>query len=104
MKTRRILTFLAILTPLAFAGLLSSCVTTQGGSSKQALVCPQCRSATFQPKFYEDVSETPASLHEVEEHQCPGCKGGVTSILKNGKWTHECSICANSPYSCSVHR
>ena len=104
MRTRLTRIALEITAAVTTFVILSSCITTENASSESALICPQCRAGVSHPSFYEDVTETPDSLRQVEDHQCPGCEGALTSVLRHGKWTHNCDICLSTPYVCSINR
>jgi hypothetical protein len=30
-------------------------------------------------------------------HNCPGCKGEITTLLTEGKWEHKCTLCKDAP-------
>jgi hypothetical protein len=38
----------------------------------------------------------------VRQHACLGCRGTLTSLLREGKWKHKCSICQQLAFSCPV--
>jgi len=89
--------------------LLAGCATER--PTEQALVCPQCKEVTIEhfPKAIspdEEISYPHANEYWTQiEHVCPGCQGALTTLFKEGKWQHKCSICEQSPFSCPVsHR
>ncbi len=86
---------------LAAVGLLalSGCASTNktAAKSKQALVCPQCKMVAEMVDFHDDNGP---SL--VESHTCPNCQGAMTTLLKEGKLKHKCSVCKDSPFTCPV--
>ena len=86
---------------LAGVGLfaLSGCAGTNqtGSKSKQALVCPQCKMVAEMVDFHDDSGPSP-----VDSHTCPNCQGAMTTLLKEGKLKHKCSVCKDSPFTCPV--
>ena len=98
----------------AIALLLQSCAsTTVSSGPEQALVCPRC-------KTVETVAWLPAgpsfsragvSAYGVnglypspsfKKHECPGCRGAMTTFARQGKWEHRCSICQQGTFSCPI--
>ena len=98
---------LLTVTSIAF---LSGCASTfrsenSGMSDGQAATaCPQCKSVLVQPsesyymQWAEEGYTEPAQL----EHECPGCQGALTTLFKEGKLEHKCSVCESGPYSCEL--
>ena len=91
---------------LAFAGCASTNKT--GGKGKQALVCPQCKMVAVtvnRPYFgwhgrgYYAGSNIPTTTYR---DTCPNCQGAMTTLLKEGKLKHKCSVCKDSPFTCPV--
>ena len=96
---------------LAGAGLLalSGCASTNdtGGKGKQALVCPQCKMVAVtvdRPYFpsggrYSGYRGGPTTFYD---DTCPGCQGAITTLFKEGKLKHKCSVCKETPFTCPV--
>lgn len=80
--------------------LATGCGSTQ--SAKQVIVCPQCRVAI------EHVSNgRPGrgqnTTRDEFRHSCSGgCQSAMVTLLKDGKWEHRCSACAQTPYTCPL--
>ena len=96
---------------LAGAALLalSGCASTNetGGKGKRALVCPQCKMVAVtvnRPYFpsggrYGGYRGGPTTFYD---DTCPGCQGAITTLFKEGKLKHKCSVCKESPFTCPV--
>ena len=86
---------------VATVGTLFVSCSTLGTTSKNAgaIACPDCRVVVETDSNIEDYSNTPTPFLR---HECPGCEGRITSVLKEGKLQHRCSTCEKSPYSCDV--
>ena len=86
---------------VATIGTLFVSCSTLGTTSKNAgaIACPDCRVVVETDSNIEDYSNTPTPFLR---HECPGCQGSLTSVLKGGKLQHSCSVCKDSPYSCNV--
>jgi len=94
---------------IATAGLLAlgGCAGTNEtwGKGKHALVCPQCKMVAvtvYRP--YVGVrghvgSPGPTTFYE---DTCPGCQGAITTLFKEGKLKHKCSVCKESPFTCPI--
>lgn len=105
------------ITSLAGAALLAltGCASTNqtGSKGKQALVCPQCKMVQTEVYLPAGPSFSRAGVsayglagerypRTVSEHQCPGCQGAITTLFKEGKLKHKCSVCKESPFTCPV--
>ena len=86
---------LVILAAFAFSGCVSTNKTA--GKSKRALVCPQCKMVAEMVDFHDDNGPSP-----VDSHTCPNCQGAMTTLFKEGKLKHKCSVCKDSPFTCPV--
>lgn len=89
---------------LAMAAMLSSCATTGGGNvGGKGVACPQCRNVVLQNRVFEGWDyELHGGPEEIVKHECPGCQGALTTLLKEGKFQHKCSVCEKTPYTCNV--
>ena len=102
---------------LALAGAallaLSGCASTNetGGKGKQALVCPQCKMVAVtvnRPDSAGDGDDPGpygfgyGRTQTDYNHTCPNCQGAMTTLLKEGKLKHKCSVCKDSPFTCPV--
>ena len=91
---------------LAFAGCASTNKT--GGKGKQALVCPQCKmvAVTVNRPYSVDAVDYAGGYYTGTQteynHTCPNCQGAMTTLLKEGKLKHKCSVCKDSPFTCPV--
>ena len=97
---------------LVGAGLLafSGCASTNktGGKGKQALVCPQCKmvAETVNLPYFGGPCRggyaASGGTQTVYNDTCPGCQGAMTTLFKEGKLKHKCSVCKESPFTCPV--
>jgi len=94
---------------LAVVAMASGCATSRG--TEQALVCPQCKEVTIErfPRAYSPDEAISYAFWDREgttvEHSCPGCQGALTTLFKEGRLRHKCSICEQTPFSCPItHR
>ena len=102
--------FLCSLFTVTSIAFLSGCASSTRpekssiSEGQAATACPQCKSVWVQSsesyymEWAEEGYQEPARL----EHECPGCKGALTSFLQGGKLEHKCSICETGPYSCDL--
>ena len=94
----------SIITFMAFVALgLASCATTvRSGSEAESIACPECRNVVEIVEGELDVHtfDDPEMI-AVERHVCRGCKGHSASLFSEGKFRHQCTICEESPYSCT---
>ena len=101
---------ISVLLLLAFVAGFSGCAgtTETGGKGKQALVCPQCKMVAMtvnRPYFgwsghgYYNGSNIPITTYR---DTCPGCQGAITTLFKEGKLKHKCSVCKESPFTCPL--
>lgn len=88
---------------------VNGCASTNetAGKGEQALVCPQCKMvAVTVNRPYISGSGPGAYLggrkQTVDRDTCPGCQGAITTFFKEGKLTHKCSVCKESPFTCPV--
>jgi len=93
-------------TLLVFAGLLAGCATANSPKTaavpKSGVVCPECRTVTLGP-FPSGAEWRGGPPAMVQRHECSGCRG-VFSVYGDGpQYRHECSVCKQSPYSCTVN-
>lgn len=99
-------TFFRGLSALAFAGLLAGCATAKSPSTtavpKSGVVCPECRTVTLGP-FPSSAEWRGGPPATVQRHECPGCRGVVTLSPGPDGYRHECSVCKQSPFSCTVN-
>lgn len=86
--------------------LVTGCATSR--PIRQALVCPQCKNVTIN-RFPQPSSPDKADSYAfwnpdtpAISHTCPGCKGILTTLFTEGTLRHECSICEQAPFSCSI--
>ena len=87
----------------AFLPIIAGCSTTTG-TAHQATVCPDCRTVMVEVEdlTYSDVTSTTVMQ---PKHECPGCRGALETLFKEGRFQHECSICKSEGYTCPVsHR
>lgn len=100
----RIVKFLGGLFGVAFIGLLAGCATGRVPDhttvTKSGEVCPECRTVTLGPF---PSTEWQGGSVTVQRHECPGCRGVVTLSSGPDGYRHECSICKQSPFSCTVN-
>ena len=82
---------------------LVSCATQETAvlAGKNVVACPECRVVV---ERIDDVYDSEANGTEVRRHECTGCQGRLETFLKEGKFEHRCTICANSPYGCQVRK
>ena len=95
----------AVAALLAFCGCAST--NESGGKRKQALVCPQCKmvAVTVNRPYYGGGRGTLygyGGTQTVYNDTCPGCQGAITTLFKEGKLKHKCSVCKDSPFTCPV--
>ena len=93
---------------------LSGCASTNetGGKGKQALVCPQCKmvAVTVNRPYFPAYGRHGfgsgigyyGGTQTFYEDKCPGCQGAITTLFKEGKLKHKCSVCKDSPFTCPV--
>lgn len=96
---------LSIIVGGAVMTLANGCATAPANG--HALVCPQCKEVTITRTvtvFDESEAHFSPQDKEVTEtsHSCPGCQGALVTFFKEGKLRHECSICEQTPFSCSI--
>ena len=100
MKPNSPLHLIAFLIAFATTSLfaLGGCASTSGrtGKAKQALVCPQC-------KMVEIPDDDYPIKYTVYRDTCPKCQGAITTLFKEGKLKHKCSVCAASPFTCPLY-
>lgn len=83
--------------------LITGCATHK--SSQNVLACPECKVVVatvpglYGPQGYGSFERYD---EEVLRHKCPGCQGVIKTFFKTGRLAHECSICAETPYSCPM--
>jgi len=93
---------------VAVALVATGCATAK--SSGKAQVCPKCKVVSITRTVAvlpEGEGNLPIEDREVTEweHSCPGCQGALTTLFKEGKLRHRCSICDQSGYYCPfAHR
>jgi len=85
---------IAIVTLAAFLG---SCATSP--TSGQATACPDCTTILVENPFVDDSPFEP-EFHK--RHSCPGCQGALTTLFKEGKLQHRCSICSTKGFFCPI--
>lgn len=87
----------SIIISVILATLLASCATSSNSSN--ATVCPDCETVLLDSKVYDDGTYEPL-VHK--SHSCPGCQGALTTLFKEGKLQHRCSICSKQGFSCPI--
>jgi hypothetical protein len=93
-----------IMTLALVAALLGVAGCATARTATEATVCPECKTvveqveqiSTGRPEY--DLYETREGLR----HSCPGCQGALITFFKEGKLQHKCSVCSQSPFTCSV--
>ena len=100
-------------TLLALAALLavSGCASTNenAGKGKQALVCPQCKmvAVTVNRPYIGGAGHGGYGIgysgpQTFYSDTCPGCQGAITTLFKEGKLKHKCSVCKDTPFTCPL--
>jgi len=89
--------FLMLLTAGCFTNRRVNSTNSQGA----AVACAECRSVLLGPfpSGGDWRDENPAT---VTRHECPGCRGVLTSTADEYTLRHECSVCKETPFSCQV--
>jgi len=83
--------------------LTTGCATRK--SDERVLVCPECKIVVATvpglsgPEGYGSFE---TYEEEVMRHKCPECQGIIKTFFKTGKLAHQCSICAESLFSCPM--
>lgn len=90
---------------LALAVGVTGCATDNArratAMAKSGVVCPECRTVTLGP-FPSSAEWRGGSPATVQRHECPGCRGVVTLSPGPDGYRHECSVCKQTPFSCSI--
>jgi hypothetical protein len=97
---------------MSASGLLLSCATPGETKKQEALVCPQCRMVEVRSAFVRSHGRYPGFPHRTAsgpiyhgttyEHRCESCQGVLTTLFREGKFQHQCSICKETPFTCPV--
>jgi hypothetical protein len=90
--------------------LLSGCASTSRSqnsnlSDGQAVTaCPQCKSVLIQPteSLYMQWDEEGFREPAYFQHECPECRGAISTLIQDGEFRHKCSVCEEGPYSCDL--
>ena len=83
-------------------GLLAGCANIPQQTSRETVLCPQCRSKAVAEATEQIRSRFPYSRRAGANHvtACTGCHGVIDSLVRERRWEHKCSICARAPYRC----
>lgn len=79
--------FLASLMTVFALALTTGCATTGGAKADVPAhtdICPTCKTKLAQSGQNEKGRPQYSSVHA-----CPGCKGSVVAVQRDGKWVHE---------------
>lgn len=94
------------LLPALLITLLSGCASTSSklAEGQAATACPQCKSVLIQPEesYYMQWDEEGFREPAYFQHQCPGCQGALSALIKDGEFRHKCTVCEEDPYSCEL--
>jgi len=93
--------------------LATGCATTNRKTTTEgAFVCPQCKmvavKTSHQPGGYYPGLPSgrwqtgPVSPATTYEHRCPNCQGALSTLIREGKLKHRCSVCQDAPFICPV--
>lgn len=92
--------------------LVAGCATTNRRSTEGALVCPQCKMVAVKTSnqpggYYPGLPSGrwqagPVSPTTTYEHRCPNCQGALSTLIREGKLKHKCSVCQEAPFTCPV--
>lgn len=99
------------LTLPALAVMAVGCATG-GNETSRALVCPECETVLLEPAPQPALSPDEEGIYyssslerERRQHTCPGCQGALTTLFKEGKLKHQCSVCSQGAFRCPIdHR
>lgn len=89
---------------LGVAAIVTSAACASSRSQRTALACPSCRTVVERsnPRYENFGWGFP---EEITRHECPGCQGDLKTLFTESRFTHTCSRCAGTPFSCPLtHR
>jgi len=98
---------------LVTVAIVAGCATTNDKATNQeAIVCPECKMVAVKTSrqpggYYPGLPGArwqagPVSPSTTYDHRCPNCQGAITTMMREGKLKHKCSVCENAPFSCPV--
>ena len=66
-----------------------------------AMSCPMCKSVTVLSTQWKTTKPSGGTIEKaLVVHQCPGCGGKMTTVLKQTKMVHTCTKCGDDSAFC----
>lgn len=95
------------LSGLAVVGCTAGCATSH--PNRHAPVCPQCQTIQLERLPHADSTDEAVAGAWADadlprrEHSCPGCQGALTTLFKQGRLQHHCSLCESGAFYCPAN-